>query len=88
MNGKKREFWEDAFLLGFCSVIAVAGLAVASWVVAAGRLLSLDGILLTAIALLFVLVFGGVVAWSFHKGEAQNIFKHLVEVRKVDSEKD
>jgi len=29
-----------------------------------------------------------VVAWSFHKGEAQNIFKHLVEVRKVDSEKD
>jgi hypothetical protein len=87
MSGNKGEFWEDAFLLAFCSVIALAGLAVACWVVAAGRLLSLDGILLTAIALLFALVFGGVVAWSFHKGEAQEVLKHLVEGRKPDSEK-
>ena len=88
MNGKKIEFWEDAFLLGFCSVIALAGLAVASWVVVAGRLLSLDGMLLTSIALLFALVFGSVVAWSFHKGEAQDVFNYLVESRRVDSEKD
>jgi hypothetical protein len=87
MNRNKREFWEDAFLLVFCSAIALAGLAVASWVVAAGRLLSLDGMLLTAIALLFALVFGGVVAWSFHKGEAQDILRHLAEGRKVDGEK-
>lgn len=87
MDENKKELWEDAFLLVFCSAVALAGLAVASWVVAAGRLLSLDGILLTAIALLFVLVFGGVVAWSFHKGEAQDILNHLVEGRKVDGKK-
>jgi len=87
MDEKKKELWEDALLLGFCAAIALVGLAVASWVVAAGRLLSLDGMLLTAIALLFALVFGGLVAWSFHKGEAQDIFKHLAEGRKVDSEK-
>ena len=87
MDKNKKEFWEGAFLLGFCSAIVLAALAVASWVVAAGTLFSLDGILLTATALLFALVFGSVVAWSFYKGEAQDIFKHLVEGRKVDSEK-
>jgi len=87
MDENKKRLCEDAFLLGFCAAIALASLAVASWVVAAGRLLSLDGMLLTAIALLFVVVFGGVVAWSFHKGEAQDIFRHLTGGRKVDSEK-
>jgi len=69
--------WEHALLLGFCVLLALAGLLVAAWVVVAGSLLTLDGILLALIALVFVAVFGGIAGWSFLNGEAQAILRRF-----------
>jgi len=77
--------WEHALLLSFCALLAVAGLLVAAWVVVAGSLLTLDGILLALIALVFVAVFGGIAGWSFLSGEAQAILRHFKTGEKTSS---
>ncbi|HZP02039.1 MAG TPA: hypothetical protein VFD30_17270 [Terriglobia bacterium] len=69
--------WEGAILLIFCALMALGGLGILVWAAVAGILLSLDGMLLAAVCLLAVLLFGGNVVWAFHTGEAQMIAKAL-----------
>ncbi len=75
-------------VLGFCLILALGGLGIAAWVVASGNLLSLDGLLLELIALVFVAVFGGMVGWSFHKGEAQAVLGRLRKGKDASGEQD
>jgi len=77
MSADDKEVWGDAALLAFCGVIALGGLAIAAWVVGAGNLLTLDGILLVLISLVFVAVFGGMVAWSIRNGDVQAILRRF-----------
>jgi hypothetical protein len=77
MSTDDNNVWEDAALLGFCVLAAAGGLVAAVWAVATGSLLTLDGILLVLIALVFVAVFGGIAGWSFRNGEAQAMLRRF-----------
>ncbi len=77
MSVEQATAWESAILLVLCALIALGGLATLIWAAATEILLSLDGMLLAAICLLFVLLFGGNFAWAFHTGEAQAILRSL-----------
>jgi len=68
---------EEIVLLALCSLIAVAGLAVAGWEVITGRLFSMDGLWLTLIALTLAAVFGANVAWSAYTGEVFEVLRQL-----------
>ena len=68
---------EDVILLAFCSLVALAGLAVCLWEVASGRLFSMDGLTLTLISLTLALVFGGNVGWSVLNGDARRLLSHF-----------
>ncbi len=76
---------EDVLLLAFSLLIGVAALAIVIWVLVTGRLLSLDGLLLTFVSLLFTVIFGGNFAWSVHKGEAQQILRAIRNRRSSDN---
>ncbi len=73
---------EDIFLLVFCAILAVGGLATVVWGVASGLFLTIDGLWLALISLTLSAVFGGNIAWSIYTGELQRI---LHEFRKGDS---
>lgn len=77
MSGGQTTIWESLVLLLLCALIAVGSLGVIAWVLAAGTLFSLDGLLLTATCLVLALAFGGNVVWSWRSGEAQSILKSL-----------
>ena len=70
---------EAAFLLAFSSLVALASLGIVLWILITGRFLSMDGLLMTSIALLFIVIFGGDAAWSFHKGEAQAVLSQFLK---------
>jgi len=74
--------FEDIFLLVFCFILAVGGLATVVWGVATGRFFSIDGLWLALIGLTLSAVFGGNIAWSIYTGELQRI---LLESRKGSS---
>jgi hypothetical protein len=71
--------FEDILVLIFSLLVGLVSFGIAVWVVFSGRLSSLDGMLLTAICLLFTVVFGGNLAWSVYKGEAQAVLKGLLK---------
>jgi len=73
---------EDIFLLAFCLILAVGGLATVVWGIATGRFFTIDGLWLALISLTLSAVFGGNIAWSIHTGELQRI---LHESRKGSS---
>ena len=86
MIREQAKAWGSIVLLILCSVAALGALGVLAWAVVAGELLTLDGLLLASICLLFVLLFGGNVAWSFHSSEAQSILRSLSKSAKDRSE--
>ncbi len=86
MSDEQPKVWESVVLLAFCLIIALASLGVIVWVLATGVLLTLDGLLLTTICLVFALFFGANVAWSFRDGEAQSIVKSLLKNSKDHKE--
>jgi hypothetical protein len=65
--------FEDVFLLVFCFILAIGGLATVVWGLATGRFFTIDGIWLTLISLTLSAVFGGNIAWSIYTGELQRI---------------
>lgn len=65
--------FEDIFLLVFCFILAIGGLAVAGWEVATGRFFNIDGLWFTLISLTLAVVFGGNIAWSIYTGEFKRI---------------
>lgn len=74
--------FEDIFLLVFCFILAIGGLATVVWGVATGRFFTIDGLWLALISLTLSAVFGGNIAWSIYTGELQGI---LCEWRKGSS---
>ena len=68
--------FEDIFLLVFCFVLAVGGLATFVWELATGRFFNIDGLWLTLISLTLSVVFGGNIAWLIYKGELKAILHH------------
>lgn len=79
MSVEQATSWESAILLVLCALMALGGLGTLVWALATGILLTLDGMLLAAVCLVFVLLFGGNVAWAFHTREAQMILKTLLK---------
>jgi len=67
--------FEDVFLLVFCFILAVGGLASVVWELATGRSFSIDGLWMTLISLTITVVFGGNFAWAIHKGDLQRILR-------------
>ena len=67
--------FEDIFLLVFCLVLAIGGLATVVWGVATGRFFTIDGLWLALISLTLSAVFGGNIAWSIYTGELQGILR-------------
>jgi hypothetical protein len=67
--------FEDIFLLVFCFVLAIAGLATVVWGLVTGRFFSIDGLWLALISLTLSAVFGGNIAWSIYTGELQRILR-------------
>jgi len=65
--------FEDIFLLVFCMILAVGGLATFLWELATGRFFNIDGLWLTLISLTLSVVFGGNIAWMVYKGELKAI---------------
>ncbi len=84
MGEGRGTMFEDIFLLVFCSILAVGGLATVVWEVATGRFFTIDGLWLALISLTLSVVFGGNIAWSIYTGEFQRI---LHEFRKGSSSK-
>jgi hypothetical protein len=74
--------FEDIFLLVFCLVLAIGGLATVVWGLVTGRFFTIDGLWLALISLTLSAVFGGNIAWSIYTGELQRI---LHESRKGSS---
>ena len=68
---------EDIFLLVFCPILAVGGLATVVWGVATGRFFTIDGLWLALISLTLSAVFGGNIAWSIYTGELQRILRRV-----------
>jgi hypothetical protein len=66
---------EDIFLLIFCSVLAIGGLATVGWGLITGRFFTIDGLWLALISLTLSAVFGGNIAWSIYTGELQRILR-------------
>ena len=60
---------EDIFLLVFCFILAVGGLATVIWGLVTGRFFSIDGLWLALISLTLSVVFGGNIAWLIYTGE-------------------
>jgi len=77
--------FEDIFLVVFCLILAVGGLATVVWGLATGRFFTIDGLWLALISLTLAAVFGGNIAWSIYTGELQRI---LGEHRKGPSPSD
>ena len=65
--------FEDIFLLVFCFVLAIGGLATVVWELVTGRFFNIDGLWLALISLTLSVVFGGNIAWSIYTGELQRI---------------
>jgi len=69
--------FEQLLLAGICLLTTLAGLAIAAWEVISGRVFDMDGLWFTLISLTLAMLFGGVLAWSFYTGEAQQLFHHF-----------
>jgi hypothetical protein len=67
--------FEDVFILVFCFILAIGGLATVVWGIATGRFFTIDGLWLALISLTLSAVFGGNIAWSIHTGEFQRILR-------------
>ena len=67
--------FEDIFLLVFCFILAIGGMATFVWELATGRFFNIDGLWLTLISLTLSVVFGGNIAWSIYTGELQAILR-------------
>jgi len=65
--------FEDIFLLVFCLVLAIGGLATVVWGLVTGRFFTIDGLWLALISLTLSAVFGGNIAWSIYTGELPRI---------------
>ena len=65
--------FEDIFLLVFCFILAMGGLATVVWGLVSGRFFSIDGLWLALISLTLAAVFGGNIAWSVYTGELRRI---------------
>ena len=68
---------QSVLLLAFCLFIGLVSLAVCIWVVVSGQFLTMDGLLLVAIALTIGGFFMGNFAWSVHTGEVREVLNHL-----------
>lgn len=68
---------ETVILLLFCLVMGLISLAAVAWVVVSGRLLHLDGLMLTFISLTIGGIFLANFAWSVRSGELQQALKSL-----------
>ncbi len=68
--------FEDIFLLVFCFVLVVGGLATVVWGLVTGRFFSIDGLWLALISLTLSAVFGGNIAWLAYTGELKAILHH------------
>jgi len=79
--------FEDIFLLVFCFILAIGGLATVVWGLATGRFFSIDGLWLDLISLTLSAVFGGNIAWSIHTGELKSLLRHNGEKPEAGSEK-
>ena len=86
MSIEEQTAWEGGLLLVLCLLIALGALASLVWALIAGVLLTLDGMLLAAVCLLLVVLFGGNVAWAFRTGEAQAILRGLSARRSSQKE--
>ena len=73
MGEGRGTMFEDIFLLVFCFILAIGGLATVVWELATGRFFNIDGLWLTLISLTLSVVFGGNIAWSIYTGELQRI---------------
>jgi hypothetical protein len=69
--------FEELLLAGICLLTTLVGLAIAAWEVISGRVFDIDGLWFTLIGLALAGVFGGVLAWSFYTGEAQQLLHHF-----------
>jgi hypothetical protein len=67
--------FEDIFLLVFCFILAMGGLATVVWGLVSGRFFSIDGLWLALISLTLAAVFGGNIAWSVYTGELMRILR-------------
>ena len=67
--------FEDIFLLVFCLLLAIGGLATVIWGLVTGRFFTIDGLWLALISLTLSAVFGGNIAWSIYTGELQRILR-------------
>jgi len=85
MNSERMAVWESVTILFICLIFALGAIVVVVWVLARGLFLTLDGLLLGAACLVFVLAFGGNVAWSVRTGEAQAVLKELLSKPKEHS---
>lgn len=79
--------FEDIFLLIFCFVLAIGGLATVAWELVTGRFFNIDGLWLTLISLTLSVVFGGNIAWSIYTGELQRILRPESETQEAKNEK-
>jgi hypothetical protein len=86
MGEGRGTMFEDIFLLVFCFILAIGGLATFGWELATGRFLSIDGLWLTLISLTLSVVFGGNIAWSIYTGELQAILRSRRKEPEVSSE--
>jgi hypothetical protein len=78
--------FEDIFLLVFCFILAIGGLAIVVWEFATGRFFNIDGLWLNLISLTLAVVFGGNIAWSVYTGELQAILRSRRKEPEVRSE--
>ncbi len=77
IGGGRKPMVEELALSVFCLLVTLAGLAVTAWEVISGRVLDIDGLWLTLISLTLAAAFGGILAWSFHSGEAKQLVQQL-----------
>ena len=82
LGERRGTMFEDIFLLVFCFILAIGGLAAVVWGFVTGRIFSIDGLWLALICLTLSAVFGGNIVWSIYTGEFQRI---LQEWRKGSS---
>ncbi len=72
---------QDTVVLLICLLFGLTCLAVTAWTLISGQLLTLDGLMLTAISFLLGGLFLANFAWSVHTGEVGEILNYFREKR-------
>lgn len=74
---------QTALILILCLLLGLVSILACVWVIVTGQLLTMDGLLLTAISLLFGTLFVANVVWSVFRGEGRPVLDALLaKVRK------